>query len=242
MASTPPDILKHKLFKAPDSVRARVDELILDYKCGAITIINKFVEEDPEGARHLPTANTLHKYVLWRRANPTLYSLRSKQVNIVAEAPEESNKLIATAERVLAGLPEAIVKEPIQINYELDMLSDSKQTLEYLKRTVAMKIQEIEGRQQENYDKYAEQNLVNLFKILKDLVHSEVKLAEELKDSEKIPVADVKVSIHKLFDAVYMTVDRIMPEKKAVFQEELTKVLSYYRSNLLTEIKPEEKV
>ena len=234
MASTPPDILKHKMFSAPDTIRAEVDSLIIDLGLGSKAILSRMLTKDPKLKGILPSVNILQKYINWRRENPLLYAINTSPVL-------QPKDVIQEITRTVEG-------QVVDINHEefdysempTEILHDNKKALEFLKNSVTKEIFKIQQSSQTVISKYELANLISLFKTLKELIHSDIKLAEDLKDTEQISVGDVKLAIEKLFDAVYLTVDRIMPEQKEPFKVELEKVLQYYQSNLLEEIALEE--
>ena len=57
---------------------------------------------------------------------------------------------------------------------------------------------------------------------LSKLTHTEVKMAEELRDSDKIDVATITFILNKLFQCVASTIEEVDKDKRALF-------LPYYK-------------
>ena len=117
-------------------------------------------------------------------------------------------------------------------------LSTPKNTLEDVKKRIQLSIQRLEKKRislGEEYNDKLETTLRGYYIELSRLTHTEVKMAEELKDSDKIDVATVTYVMNKLFQCVASAIVEVDNEKRALFFSVLNEKVKHTKNKILEE-------
>lgn len=217
------DMRRSLVFTLPRELRIIIDRYILENKFSADRIIAMVKQHYPKYAELMPSTGTLFKYVKWRRQNPKLSA-----VYLPPELNEDEQQELNNSP--VSGI--VPIEDPITDD-DTEDVNSSKDIMESMKGILWSRIKSLKGELSKNFDYTKEKQLSSYLAEMRQLVQADVKLAEDLKDSDKISISEIKLSLTRLFSAVYMAVDRVMPEKKEEFRTQLFNVLKYYKSNIL---------
>lgn len=229
-----PDFKRNKVFTLPKELRAEIDKLILEKDMGAIQLVN-YLKANYSGIE-LPGQTTLQTYRMWRKDNPTEELVSPvtappqscTQVNTTLDDTDEDKSLL---ER-LHAINQPVEKPKFDSQYDFN-LNSNKDVLDTLRVRVTNRIAKLEAAQEDDFDKYTEGVLQKYYSELSNLVKSDIKLASELKDSDKVSIADVKVSIGKIFAVIRNVIEKLSPSLKEQFIIEFKKGLTAYRDDLI---------
>lgn len=218
------------LLRFPEYIQTEVENLRLD-KQNALMITkiieSKYVHQLQEAGMRCPTFNDVKKYLKWAKANrgvPTKDAgAPSASDQVFADLDAELEQKLEAGEAVSTDTPNSVPVQPtaedLSLVTEIDLTSP-KNTLEDLKRRLQLTIYRLEKLRIQNpgvYNDKLEVNLKNYYVELAHLTHTEVKMAEELRDSDKIDVSSVKFILNKLFQCVSQAVNDTVPEKSDLF-------------------------
>lgn len=232
------------LLKYPLDLQERVEELRVQ-KQNAL-IITKLIESEfsdsvKESGERLPTFTDINKYIKWAKVNRGVVlgktntfedeELSSDTANIVQESPAFSVNISES---------DAALIEPID-------LSNPKSTLEDVKKRLQLSINRLEKQRisfNGEYNDKLEATLKDYYKELARHTQTEVKMAEDLKDSDTISVGTIVFILNKLFQCVRQTIAEIAPDKaeffftsllarlKATKVDELQKILQEHENGI----------
>lgn len=212
------------LIRFPLEVQEEVEKLRCN-KQNALMITkiieSKYTQMLVEQGQPVPTFNDINKYVKWAKKNRGAV-IKSDYSSVDAVIDEMDNEYAA-------GLGEfQDVSDKSPVNYDAEdavlqtgiELSTPKNTLEDVKKRLQLSIQRLEKRRitlGEEYNDKLEANLRGYYIELSRLTHTEVKMAEELRDSDKIDVATINFILNKLFQSVATAIKDVAPDKQALF-------------------------
>ena len=226
------------LLRFPLEVQEEVENLRCDGKNALIItkiIESKFATELIEAGAPVPTFNDINKYVKWaKKARGTVV----KKDNTIMDDMSEPEMKAAAVE---LGLQPKVVQSTVEDNVlqtSID-LSTPKNTLEDVKKRLQLSIQRLEKKRIAMGDEYNDKLEVTLrgyYDALAKLTHTEVKMAEELKDSDKLDVATVTFVLNKLFQCVSATITEVDKDKSAMFFSILREKVKGTKNAVLEEI------
>ena len=232
------------LLKYPIEVQEKVEELRSN-KQNAL-LITKVIESQfsnmlMENGFSVPTFTEITKYIKWAKKNRGSV-LPNKQHSATDALFDEMDANVSEESELSA--------EPMSLNCaaedaklsELIDLSTPKNTLEDVKKRLQLSINRLEKRRislGNEYDDKLETTLKGYYQELSKLTHTEVKMAEELKDSDKIDVATINFVLNKLFQCVSHTVSEVSPDKKEMFFSILQDNIKNSRSEALKDLMKE---
>ncbi len=230
------------LLRYPAEVQEEVESLRLN-KMNAL-MIQKVVESkfgkllSDQGMR-MPTFTEINKYVKWAKLNrgdslPKDNFSASDAVfaDMDAEAMEKELPLVSAAQAVPTTVEDQALSEPID-------LSSPKNTLEDVKKRLQLSINRLERKRislGEEYNDKLEATLKDYYKELAKHTQTEVKMAEELRDSDKIDVATINYILNKLFQCVGQTITEVSPSNKEMFFRVLKTNINKSKVDALTDI------
>lgn len=221
------------LIRFPEYIQTEVENLRLD-KQNALMIAkiieSKYVHQLQEEGLRCPTFNDIKKYLKWAKAHrgvPTKDAGTGVGNNVAAVLEDMDAEMQQAAE---AGQPtpelepakeepKVLTAEDAALITEID-LTTPKNTLEDVKKRLQLTIYRLEKLRVQSPDTYndkLEVNLKNYYIELAHLTHTEVKMAEELRDSDKVDVSTVKFILNKLFQCVSQAITDVDPDKSDLF-------------------------
>lgn len=212
------------LLKFPLEIQEEVEKLRCN-KQNALMITkiveSKYTQSLLEQGLSVPTFNDINRYVKWARKN---------RGAVISEKPSASDAVFADMDaQAMAELEEVRPKrgrpdldaesEDTVLQTSID-LSTPKNTLEDVKKRLQLSIQRLEKKRillGDEYNDKLETTLRGYYVELSKLTHTEVKMAEELRDSDKIDVATITFILNKLFQCVASTIEEVDKDKRALF-------------------------
>jgi len=229
------------LLRLPMEVQEKVEELRLQ-KQNAL-MIQKVIESTfgkqmmDQGIRP-PTFTDINKYVKWAKKNRgdvvKSDTPMSASDRLFAEMDEEAVDNELELERV--AVPESLEDKALA---ELIDLSTPKNTLEDVKKRLQLSINRLEKKRislGNEYNDKLESTLKDYYKELAKHTQTEVKMAEELRDSDKVDVGTVNYIMNKLFQCVSQTVTEVNPSQREMFFKVLTENINRTKIDTLTDL------
>ena len=210
------------LIRFPLEIQEEVENLRCD-KQNALMITkiieNKYATMLIEQGLSVPTFNDINKYVKWAKKNRGV--VPTKKGNVEAVFSDVDNSIetkiddldIQQDSEPISSTEDTVLKTSID-------LSTPKNTLEDVKKRLQLSIQRLEKKRialGSEYNDKLETTLRGYYVELSKLTHTEVKMAEELKDSDKIDVATINFILNKLFQCVAATITELDSTKRAMF-------------------------
>lgn len=210
------------LIRFPLEIQEEVENLRCD-KQNALMITkiieNKYATMLIEQGLSVPTFNDINKYVKWAKKNRGV--VPTKKGNVEAVFSDMDNSIetqiddldIQQDAEPISSTEDTVLKTSID-------LSTPKNTLEDVKKRLQLSIQRLEKKRialGSEYNDKLETTLRGYYVELSKLTHTEVKMAEELKDSDKIDVATINFILNKLFQCVASTITELDSTKRAMF-------------------------
>lgn len=233
------------LLRYPTEVQEKVEELRLQ-KQNAL-MIQKLVEslfgkKLMEQGMRMPTFTEINKYIKWAKKNrgETISNDRPSITDSVfaemdREAEEQGLELEASEPLSVIPIEDQALAEPID-------LSSPKNTLEDVKKRLQLSINRLERLRislRGEYNDKLEATLKDYYKELAKHTQTEVKMAEELRDSDKIDVATINFILNKLFQCVGQTITEVSPNSKEMFFGVLKENIKKAKVDALTNIMKE---
>ena len=228
------------LLRYPTEVQEKAEELRLQ-KQNAL-MIQKLVEslfgkQLMEQGMRMPTFTEINKYIKWAKKNrgEALSNDRpSVTDSVFAEMDQEAMDKELELEPALTTLSieDQALAEPID-------LSSPKNTLEDVKKRLQLSINRLERLRismRGEYNDKLEATLKDYYKELAKHTQTEVKMAEELRDSDKIDVATINYILNKLFQCVGQTINEVSPNSKEMFFSVLKDNINKAKVDALTNI------
>ena len=212
------------LIRFPLEVQEEVEKLRCN-KQNALMITkiieSKYTQMLVESGHPVPTFNDINKYVKWAKKNRGAV-IKSDYSSVDAVIDDMDNDMANNlTEDVLVNDRPTLSSDSedavLQTGIEL---STPKNTLEDVKKRLQLSIQRLEKRRVTLGDEYndkLEANLRGYYVELSRLTHTEVKMAEELRDSDKIDVATINFILNKLFQSVAAAINEVDITKRALF-------------------------
>lgn len=212
------------LLKFPLEIQEEVEKLRCN-KQNALMITkiieSKYTQSLLEQGLSVPTFNDINRYVKWARKN---------RGAVISEPSSASDAVFADMDaQAMAELEDVRPKrgrpaldaetEDTVLQTSID-LSTPKNTLEDVKKRLQLSIQRLEKKRillGDEYNDKLETTLRGYYVELSKLTHTEVKMAEELRDSDKIDVATITFILNKLFQCVASTIEEVDKDKRALF-------------------------
>lgn len=231
------------LIRFPLEVQEEVEKLRCN-KQNALMITkiieSKYTQMLVEQGHPVPTFNDINKYVKWAKKNRGAV-IKSDYSSVDAVIDDMDNDAMAGLDE-FNGIPD---KSPVSCDAEDAVLqtgielSTPKNTLEDVKKRLQLSIQRLEKRRitlGEEYNDKLEANLRGYYIELSRLTHTEVKMAEELRDSDKIDVATINFILNKLFQSVATAINDVAPDKRALFFSVLKNKVMETKNKVLEDI------
>ena len=213
------------LLRYPIEIQERVEDLRVQ-KQNALIITKLLETEFSDFARdngvRLPTFTDINKYIKWAKVNRGVVlgqksdddyddGITAYVSNSPEQQPAQQNGAVSESDVALM--------EPID-------LSNPKNTLEDVKKRLQLSINRLEKQRiisfNGEYNDKLEATLKDYYKELARHTQTEVKMAEDLKDSDTISVGTVVFVLNKLFQCVNRTISEVSPEKAGLFFTTLT--------------------
>lgn len=197
-------------------------------------IESKFATELIEKGIPVPTFNDVNKYCKWAK----------KARGVVIKETSATDQLFADNDASIEAMAE-ISQTPVQPSGEDAVLQTSidlstpKNTLEDVKKRLQLSIQRLEKKRISFGDEYNDKLEVSLrgyYESLAKLTHTEVKMAEELKDSDKIDVSTINFILNKLFQCVFATIKEVDADKVSMFSSLLKEKITNTKNKVLEDI------
>lgn len=208
------------LIRFPLEVQEEVEKLRCDRQNALMItkiIENKYAASLIEQGIQVPTFNDINKYVKWaKKARGSVPAPKSNVDAVFVDGDELALNLpndLDTAPAVDSAAEDTVLQSSID-------LSTPKNTLEDVKKRLQLSIQRLEKTRVAmggEYNDKLETQLRGFYTELARMTHTEVKMAEDLKDSDKIDVATVTFILNKLFQCVAATISEIDGAKQAMF-------------------------
>lgn len=208
------------LIRFPLEVQEEVEKLRCDRQNALMItkiIENKYAASLIEQGIQVPTFNDINKYVKWaKKARGSVPAPKSNVDAVFVDGDELALNLpneLDTAPAVDSAAEDTVLQSSID-------LSTPKNTLEDVKKRLQLSIQRLEKTRVAmcgEYNDKLETQLRGFYTELARMTHTEVKMAEDLKDSDKIDVATVTFILNKLFQCVAATIAEIDGAKQAMF-------------------------
>jgi hypothetical protein len=188
-----------------------------------------------ESGSRAPTYQEIKKYLKWAKENRgRVASKKGDIAGVEGDLLEEAEYAAATTECMAVVTPE---------NTELSTLIDltsPKSTLADVKRRLQLSINRLEKLRiylgDNNYNDKLETTLKGYYVELAKLTHTEVKMAEELRDTDTVDVATINFTLNKLFQCVHLTINEIQPDKRDIFFTRLQSIIKDTRNTVLNEV------
>ena len=231
------------LIRFPLEVQEEVEKLRCN-KQNALMITkiieSKYTQMLVEQGHPVPTFNDINKYVKWAKKNRGAV-IKSDYSSVDAVIDDMDNDAIDGLDG-FSGIPDKATVScdaedaVLQTGIEL---STPKNTLEDVKKRLQLSIQRLEKRRitlGEEYNDKLEANLRGYYIELSRLTHTEVKMAEELRDSDKIDVATINFILNKLFQSVATAINDVAPDKRALFFSVLKNKVMETKNKVLEDI------
>lgn len=231
------------LIRFPLEVQEEVEKLRCN-KQNALMITkiieSKYTQMLVEQGHPVPTFNDINKYVKWAKKNRGAV-IKSDYSSVDAVIDDIDNDAMSGLDE-FNGIPD---KAPVSCDAEDAVLqtgielSTPKNTLEDVKKRLQLSIQRLEKRRitlGEEYNDKLEANLRGYYIELSRLTHTEVKMAEELRDSDKIDVATINFILNKLFQSVATAINDVAPDKRALFFSVLKNKVMETKNKVLEDI------
>lgn len=230
------------IVRLPLEIQEEIENLRVD-KQNALMITkiieSKYATSLVEQGFSVPTFNDINKYIKWAKKNRGVVPQNKSVSDYVMDEMDEAIGL-ELQETKTPDVFNARVEDTV-LQTSID-LSTPKSTLEDVKKRLQLSIQRLEKKRISLGDEYndkLEQSLRGYYVELSRLTHTEVKMAEELKDSDKVDVATVNFILNKLFQCVALAITEVDDGKKAVFFSLLKDKLRATKNDLLAEITKE---
>lgn len=229
------------LLRYPLEVQEKVEELRLQ-KQNAL-MITKLIESLfgkmlMEQGLPMPSFTQINKYIKWAKvargavlSNDTYSASDAVMADMDREAEEKALELEPVS-TYTESLEDKALAEPID-------LSSPKNTLEDVKKRLQLSINRLERKRislGNEYNDKLESTLKDYYKELAKHTQTEVKMAEELKDSDKIDVATVNYVLNKMFHCVSQTIAEVSPDSRDMFFSVLKNNIEKAKVNALTDI------
>ena len=225
------------LLRFPLEVQEEAENLRCDGKNALMItkiIESKFATELIEAGSPVPTFNDINKYVKW-----------AKQARGAVLKKQDSYDDMSEPEMKTAAIELGLQPQSSQSTIEDNVLqtgidlSTPKNTLEDVKKRLQLSIQRLEKKRValgSEYNDKLEVTLRGYYDALAKLTHTEVKMAEELKDSDKLDVATVNFVLNKLFQCVSATINEVDKDKSAMFFSVLKEKVKGTKNAVLEDI------
>ena len=226
------------MLRFPLEVQEEVENLRCDGKNALMItkiIESKFATELIEAGAPVPTFNDINKYCKWAKKNRGTVVKKDPYDDMTeSEMQDAATSLgIQQQPQVLSSAPEDNV---LQTSIDL---STPKNTLEDVKKRLQLSIQRLEKKRialGDEYNDKLESTLRGYYDALAKLTHTEVKMAEELKDSDKLDVATVTFVLNKLFQCVSTAISEVDKEKSTMFFSVLKEKVRGTKNSVLEDI------
>lgn len=198
-------------------------------------IESKFATELLNNGDPVPTFNDINKYCKWAKKN---------RGTVISEAKSATDRLFdendegAEELQDVAQIPVKQTSEDTVLQTSID-LSTPKNTLEDVKKRLQLSIQRLEKKRISLGDEYNDKLEVSLrgyYESLAKLTHTEVKMAEDLKDSDKIDVSTINFILNKLFQCVFSTIKEVDADKVSMFSQVLKGKITNTKNKVLEDI------
>jgi hypothetical protein len=200
-------------------------------------IESKFATDLLEKGAPVPTFNDINKYVKWAKKNRgTVISKQSPTDDLLNEMDAEEEATLTEMTKDLQRVDASGENSVLQTSIDL---STPKNTLEDVKKRLQLSIQRLEKKRISLGDEYNDKLEVSLrgyYESLAKLTHTEVKMAEELKDSDKIDVATINFILNKLFQCVFSTIKEVDADKSSMFYNILKDKITNTKNKVLEDI------
>ena len=200
-------------------------------------IESKFATDLIEKGAPVPTFNDINKYVKWAKKNRgAVVAKTSSTDDLLNDMDADEEAALNTMHADLLGVDASGENSVLQTSIDL---STPKNTLEDVKKRLQLSIQRLEKKRISLGDEYNDKLEVSLrgyYESLAKLTHNEVKMAEELKDSDKIDVATINFILNKIFQCVFSTVKEVDSEKSAMFYNILKEKIKNTKNKVLEDI------
>ena len=210
------------LIRFPLEIQEEVEKLRCD-KQNALMITkiieNKYATMLIEQGLSVPTFNDINKYVKWAKKNRGSVSAPKGNVEAVFADMDEELTVDPAELEIQQTTKQSSNAEDTVLQTGID-LSTPKNTLEDVKKRLQLSIQRLEKKRialGDEYNDKLETTLRGYYVELSRLTHTEVKMAEELKDSDKIDVATINFILNKLFQCVAATITELDSTKRSMF-------------------------
>lgn len=210
------------LVRFPLEVQEEAEKLRCD-KQNALMITkiieNKYAAMLIEQGFTVPTFNDINKYVKWAKKNRGTVPAPKGNVEAVFSDMDADITINPDDLDVQPSQPKPASSEDSVLQTSID-LSTPKNTLEDVKKRLQLSIQRLEKKRialGDEYNDKLETTLKGYYIELSRLTHTEVKMAEELKDSDKIDVATINFILNKLFQCVAATITELDSTKRSMF-------------------------
>lgn len=224
------------LIRFPLEVQEEVEQLRVN-KQNALMITkiieSKFASKLAEQGFTVPSFNDINKYVKWAKKNRGSVPQSHSAVDDLYADIDDRTPI--SMEPVTVPIQSAAEDSVLQTSIDL---STPKNTLEDVKKRIQLSIQRLEKKRislGEEYNDKLETTLRGYYVELSRLTHTEVKMAEELKDSDKIDVATVTYVMNKLFQCVASTIVEVDNDKRALFFSVLNDKVKHTKNKILEE-------
>lgn len=230
------------LLRFPLEVQEEVENLRCDGKNALMItkiIESKFATELIEANAPVPTFNDINKYCKW--AKKARGAVISKQADDMTQEEMETAAIAMGVQPVANPTVFDSSAEDGVLQTGID-LSTPKNTLEDVKKRLQLSIQRLEKKRIAFGDEYNDKLEVTLrgyYDALAKLTHTEVKMAEELKDSDKLDVSTVTFVLNKLFQCVNNTINEVDKDKSAMFFSVLREKVKGTKNQVLEDIMKE---
>jgi hypothetical protein len=218
--------IRNKVLTYPDRVQKQINEWIDTGKRSA-WIRSAMARKFPQSDR--PSIPCLNRYIDWY--------LKAQSTGRGTVKTGEGS---ATVANPLPKLQTSTSQEAAQDLSKVEQdfkaldLSSGKDTLEKIKERIRDRIIVLEHEQHDYFDKYKEQVIQRYYDLLSKAVRTDVELASELKDSDKIPISAVKHELNMLFLLMKKALDKSLEvEKVEQIINELKDLISRHKSEIL---------
>lgn len=230
------------LLRYPLELQEKVEEFRVQ-KQNAL-MITKLIESTmgkqlAEAGMRMPTFTEINKYIKWAkkyRGEPVSNDKFSASDAVIADMDQQAVDRAMDVEPVYTvSAEDTALAEPID-------LSTPKNTLEDVKKRLQLSINRLERYRMSlrgEYNDKLESTLKDYYKELAKHTQTEVKMAEELRDSDKVDVATVNFMLNKLFQCVSQTVSEVSPNVRDMFFSVLRNNITRAKVDALTDIMKE---
>lgn len=203
-------------------------------------IESKYATSLIEQGATVPTFNDINKYVKWAKKNRGSVKKAGGSATDALIRDMDNDIMLSPSEAFGTTTPSPATSSAIEdtvLQTGID-LTTPKSTLEDVKKRLQLSIQRLEKKRISLGDEYndkLETTLRGYYVELSRLTHTEVKMAEELKDSDKVEVSTVNFVLNKLFQCVASTITEVDTTKRAMFFSLLKDKIKATKNKILEE-------